>query len=169
MLLPLLARSAPLGKDHPTRISGAAKLTGELERSVAFGSGRHLARKFERVRRCDLPIQTVPLRPALVVLAHRPSGAPAHNHRAKLARLCERLARFQIIVNGGFVAPRSHCALIPLSISHSGDGGADRAGIAVRPAAAFHLREKVANDAVIFLRLLDIDRMPGIGDDRERG
>jgi len=58
-LPPLLARPAPLGKDHATFVGGAAKRTGDFEGFVAFRSGSHLARKLQRIGCCDIIVQPV--------------------------------------------------------------------------------------------------------------
>jgi hypothetical protein len=55
----LLARPAPLGKDHAAFIGGAAKRTGEFEGFIAFGSGSHLTRKLQRIGCCDFVVQPV--------------------------------------------------------------------------------------------------------------
>jgi len=58
--------------------------------------------------------------------------------------------------------------LISKSLFDSGDGSADRAGVALGPAAAFDLRQEIADDPVVLLRLLDVDRMAGVRDHRQR-
>lgn len=59
--LRLFARPASLGEDQTPLIGGAAKRACQLESLVAFGSGRHLARKLQRVCRRDLPIHPITL------------------------------------------------------------------------------------------------------------
>ena len=48
-----------------------------------------------------------------------------------------------------------HHVQAPLPLLHSGDGGADGAGIAVRPAPALDLGEEIADQPVELFRLLD--------------
>ena len=58
---PLLARPAPLGKNHAAFVGGATKRAGEFEGFIAFGSGSHLTRKFKRIGGCDVMVQPVTL------------------------------------------------------------------------------------------------------------
>src|SRR5689334_678190 len=55
--------------------------------------------------------------------------------------------------------PREPRRSLSASVLHSGDGCADGAGIAKRPPAAFDLRDEVADNPNIRLRLLDVDRV----------
>src|SRR5438874_12605764 len=56
-----------------------------------------------------------------------------------------------------------------LSVLHPSNGGADSAWIAAWPAPAFNLREELPDDPVVFIGLLDVDRVARVGHYRERG
>src|SRR5581483_10752156 len=54
------------------------------------------------------------------------------------------------------------CAFMQWLVLHPRDRRADGAGIALRPAAAVDLHQEGADDAVVFVRLLQIDGMASI-------